>query len=459
MQDPLKNLPPETISNLLEIIPLPLALYNKNKDIIWSNNEFAECFNSDNKHEDFANLLKSLDATGSNKFEFNCNNSKAIAKLFPLEGNIEFEGYLVLLYLSNNSDSNDDIQSKLRGTAHDLNNILNNIINSVDLLNQKLSDGTDVEYLLSNITNNSNRAIDITSQLLRNKGAYVSSKRSIDIKILVTELCNSFRLTAPGLNLETNLSSELAGVYGNYSELYSALLNLCINSKEALSDSGKIIISAQNILLNNKQKGSDREYVLIKVADNGNGIEEDDLMDIFSNSFSTKNKTYKSGLGLYNVKKIISEHGGFIEVESKVNIGTTFEIYLPAEQKIDIDLNNTKDKTILIVEDEEALRRLLFDLFSSYNYNVVTAGNGIQALEKIGQEKKIDLLIIDKKMPDMDGVECIKQIRDLGHSIPIILATGSFEDGDTDYDENLIDKLLIKPYSFEKILSLVNKLI
>lgn len=455
----LKNLTPETISNLLEIIPLPLALCNKNKDIIWSNNKFAECFNSDKKHEDFASILKSLDATGNNKFEFDCNNLKAIVKVFPLEGNIEFEGYLILLNLNNESDLKDSIQSKLRGTAHDLNNLLNNIINSVDMLNQKLSNKSDVEYLLNNITNNSNRAIDITSQLLRNKGAYVSSKRSIDIKILVTELCNSFRLTAPGLNLETNLSNEIARVYGNYSELYSALLNLCINSREALSERGKIVISAKNVLLNNKQKGSEKEYVLIEVADNGSGIEGSNLENIFSNSFSTKNKTYTSGLGLYNVKKIISEYEGFIEVESKVNKGTTFRIYLPAEQKIDIDFNNTRDKTILIVEDEEALRKLLSDLFSSYNYNVATAGNGIQALEKIDQEKKIDLLIIDKKMPDMDGVECIKQIKDLGYSFPVILATGSFEDGDTDYDENLIDKLLIKPYSFEKILSLVNKLI
>lgn len=457
MQNPFENLRPETISKLLKILPLPLALCDKNKNIFWENNEFAECFNSDKKRKDFATILKSLDV--DNSTEFNCNNSKAAVKLFPLGKDIELEGYLVLLNLNKKSNSMNDIQNKIRGAAHDLNNILNNIINSVDMLNQKLSDNTDVDYLLSNITKNSNRAIDLTSQLLGSKAPHISSKRSINAKTLVTELCNSFKLTAPNLSLETNLDKDISGIYGNYSELYSALLNLCVNSMEALSGTGKIIISAHNVLSNNGQKGSSKKYVLIEVSDNGSGIEESNLENIFSNNFSTKNKTYSSGLGLFNVKKIISEHDGFIEVKSEVNVGTTFKIYLPVEEKPDIDPDKAKDKTILIAEDEEPLRRLLSDLFTSYDYNVATAENGIDALEIINKGNKIDLLIIDKKMPGMDGVECVKQIRESGYGFPIILATGSFEDGDTDYDKNLIDKFLVKPYSFEKILSMVNKLI
>ncbi len=163
------------------------------------------------------------------------------------------------------------------------------------------------------------------------------------------------------------------------------------------------------------------------------------------------------GVGLDN-NGIIEKHDGFIKVESKKNKGTTFKIFIPTLIKDNEKLSFQK-QTVIIAEDDSFQREVLKDLVSSMNLKVLTALNGIDVLNYYNREK-IDLIIVDKNMPEMDGLECINEIRRTDSNIPIILSTGSsYDELKDEIKKNKISHILKKPYSFETIQNLLLQLL
>jgi len=351
----------------------------------------------------------------------------------------------------------------LKSTAHDLNNIFTSILNSVELLKIKTKD-ENLFQLVRNIENNSIRAAEIIDGLLLSDSDKKRLKSQLSIKKLFCDLELTIKkLFGTDALVEVSIEKNILDIYGNYSELFRVLLNLCVNAKESTSGNSKINISAVNFDSTNSKiphKLNIKNWILIKITDNGHGISEENIQRIFDNGFSTKNGKKTSGLGLAIVKQIVDEHEGIIEVSSVVGKGTTFNIYLPAKPIVDNANSNPYSNAILIVDDSIEIADELAELLVFEHYNPTVASSGEIVLKMLSEGKKFDLFIIDKKMPGMSGIELIEKIRKINPTVPIILASGSIPLGDEKrVGELRINKFLKKPYLFESMVKNIRDLI
>ncbi len=351
---------------------------------------------------------------------------------------------------------------QLRIIAHDLNNILTNISSGVQLARNNIDDKLQVSNLLQHIENNTEKAAEIVNDILTKDEQPEIKKNKINLETIIDETIISVK---DSLSKETEIDFKANAfndnIFANHTDIYRVILNLIINANDAIEGKGKISIELSN-WKDSLKKPIDRryiEYVLVSVKDNGKGIERENLSKIFTEGFSTKqNSTKKRGLGLAIIKEIIEKHDGFIKVESKKNKGTTFKIFIPTLTKENEKLSFQK-QTIIIAEDDSFQREVLKDLVASMNLKVLTALNGIDVLNYYNREK-IDLIIVDKNMPEMDGLECINEIRRTDSNIPIILSTGSsYDELKDEIKKNRISHILKKPYSFETIQNLLLELL
>ncbi len=354
------------------------------------------------------------------------------------------------------------------GMAHDFSNLLSSIFGSLNLLKKKIPPKEDIYRLLDNIENCSIRAKDLTKGLLSFGKPTPKRKELIKPNILLSEISKVITQTFPAkINYEAKIEENLYDILGNGTEIYQVLLNLCVNAKEAISNKGKITLAAKNIIVDesnliNFQLLNKGKYVWFSVSDTGTGIKEENISKIFDPYFSTKDKQSGSGsgLGLYVTYGIIKAHQGHIEVSSKLNEGTKFDVFIPAFEPAAVEKHLSTEKIILLADDEIMLRDLLAELLESSGYNVIKVSTGTEALKVLTEEIKVNLAIIDYNMPQMDGLECIRQIRELKFKMPIILSSGSFALGeDFDYKKIGVTTTLSKPYEFETMLSTIQKLI
>ncbi|MCP5060960.1 MAG: hybrid sensor histidine kinase/response regulator [Ignavibacteriae bacterium] len=347
---------------------------------------------------------------------------------------------------------------QLKTIAHDLNNVINNISSGVDLAKEKIDDKLSLRNLLDHIQNNSKKANSILNQILtEEKNTYKKSKISLDTLIDETIISVKDSLSKK-VKIIYNLEAVNDEVFCNHTDIYRLLLNLIINSSDALKEKGTISITISNWLDDNSKPINSKydEYAVIEIKDNGKGISAKNIDKIFEEGYSTKSSTKQNGFGLSIAKEIIEKHFGFIKVTSKINKGTSFKLYIPnykRDSKLSFD-----NETVVIAEDDSFQREVLKDLISSLNLNVLSASNGIDVLNFYNREK-VDLLIIDKNMPEMNGIECIKEIRRTNDRLPIILATGSTNDKEIATNGNQISRVLLKPYNFEQIQNLLLELL
>ncbi|MHB9012430.1 MAG: hybrid sensor histidine kinase/response regulator [Ignavibacteriaceae bacterium] len=354
------------------------------------------------------------------------------------------------------------------GMAHDFNNLLSSIFGSLNLLKKRIPEREDVTRLLDNIESCSIRAKDLTKGLLSFGKPTPKRKELIKPNILLEEIASVIKETFPKrISFSYEIDNNLFDILGNGTEIYQVLLNLCVNAKEAIERSGKIILKAKNISIDENNlidypllsKGN---YIWISVSDSGAGIEEENQIKIFDPYFSTKGKESSSGsgLGLYVTYGIVKAHNGHIEVSSVLGSGTTFDVFIPAYEPKNITNISQSEKIILLADDEIMLRDLLTELLESYGYNVIKVASGIEALKVLTEEIKVDLAIIDFNMPEMNGLDCIKKIRELNFAFPVILSSGSLSLNDNfDYKKFSINGVLPKPYEFDTMLETIRKLI
>lgn len=352
------------------------------------------------------------------------------------------------------------------GMAHDFNNLLSGIFGSVDLLKKRLPDDPKLTKLVDNIEQCSVRARDLTKGLLSFGKPTAKRKEIIKPSSLLEELIKVITSTFPkGINVNTDIEKELPDVLGNTVEVYQVLLNLCVNAKEAIGKKGSINIGAKKLKIEKANRSEYPllnlgNYVWISVNDSGEGIEEEILLRIFDPYFSTKEKDTGSGLGLYVSYGIIKALNGEILVSSKKDSGTTFDVFLPAFEPTKINVDVQSEKIILLADDEPMLKELLADLLESVGYNVIMVDSGLEALRVLKEEMVVDMIIIDYSMPDMDGLSCTEEIRNMGFRMPIVLSSGSLA-----FEENLnwkkkgVTKILTKPYEFNVMLNLIEELI
>lgn len=332
--------------------------------------------------------------------------------------------------------------------AHDLNNIFTRILTSIELLKRKKLSAENYALLLNNIEAGTYLASEIIESSIGNASKPHKARR-ININSIIQDVVRSFQFQNSGrITFYLSLEPNLKLIKATYIDVYRIVMNIITNAVESIESEGKITVSTKQL------KESDNAQ--IEISDNGCGIEPKLIEQIFEEKFSTKETGKNSGFGLSIVKQLIEYHGGAISVKSKQQIGTTFTINFPTASANKRNLKT--EKTILIAEDEDLLRGLLSELLQTYNYKILTASNGKEVLNLLNSNK-CDLLILDRKMPLMDGIECISEIRKNQINVPIILASGSQTDNTEILSSLKIDHTLSKPYNFEEMLSIVEELI
>ena len=352
------------------------------------------------------------------------------------------------------------------GIAHDFSNLLSSIFGSVNLLKKRVSSNSDAMRLVENIESCSIRAKDLTSGLLAYGKPKPKQKEILYPNALANEIAGVVKQTFPSsIDFFVQLSPDVYELKGNSTQIYQVLLNLCINARDAVGEHSSISLSTKNVSVHKSDAHlfpflPHGNFVCFTVKDNGSGIAKENLSKIFDPYFTTKGGESSSGLGLYISYGIIKAHGGVIHVSSEINKGTCFDVYLPAHEDSSTVEKKISEKIILLADDEEMLQDLLGELLESHDFYVIKVPNGKELLQVLTEEIKADLVIIDYNMPEMNGAECIKEIRKLGFDIPIILSSGSLGLGGTKEFEDLkVDAIVNKPYDFDTMLATVKKLL
>jgi two-component system, cell cycle sensor histidine kinase and response regulator CckA len=323
------------------------------------------------------------------------------------------------------------------GIAHDLNNVLAPILMSVQLLQMKLKDEQH-QQILKTLEANVKRGANLVKQVLSFARGIEGKRTIVNIRQLIYEIEQIIIETFPkSIICQINIPDNLWHVWGDTTQLHQVLMNLVVNARDAILDSGRLTISAENLVIDehyaqmniDAQVGS---YIAITVADTGIGMSPKIQERIFEPFFTTKDVGKGTGLGLSTVLGIIKNHNGFVNVCSEVNKGTQFQIYLPAytnseifTPSLEIEPFNGSGELILVVDDEAPIREITRSSLEIYNYRVLTASDGVEALSIYAQHKQeICLVLLDMMMPTMDGLVTIRTLQKINPMVKIIAISG-----------------------------------
>ncbi len=357
------------------------------------------------------------------------------------------------------------------GIAHDFNNLLTAMIGFCDLLLLRHTPGDQSFTDVMQIKQNANRAANLVRQLLAFSRQQTLQPKVLDITECLAELSALLRrLMGSNIDLKMKHARDLGLVLVDQGQFEQVIINMVVNARDAMEGGGTISLTTQNYELKKaKRFGHDvippGNYVLVEIADTGVGIKPEIIDRIFDPFFSTKEVGSGTGLGLSTVYGIVKQTGGFIHVDSKVGEGTTFSVYLPRcaseENKVPEPLTKEKappqdltgSSTILLVEDEDAVRLFSARALRSKGYKVIEAINGSEALEfmKLNDEK-IDLIISDVVMPQMDGPTFVNEMNQLEFTPKVLFISGYTEDT---FHKQLKDgpkiHFLAKPFSLSDL--------
>jgi len=257
---------------------------------------------------------------------------------------------------------------------------------------------------------------------------------------LIIETSEVFSQAKKEIKIHLELAGDLLGINADRGQIEQVLLNLYLNAADAMPLGGSLILKTKNLthqeITNKPYIPMPGKYIFLQVNDTGTGIDEKIQKRIFEPFFTIKTMGKGTGLGLASVYGIIKGHGGYIDVESQKNQGTTFKIYLPAsykpiEKQVEASaLITTGKETILLVDDEEIILETVVEIVKRLGYTVLTAKSGHQAVQIYSENKdKIDLVILDMIMPDMGGSEVFDIIKDMNRNVKVLLSSGYSLDG------------------------------
>ncbi|MCY3414692.1 MAG: response regulator [Candidatus Heimdallarchaeota archaeon] len=364
------------------------------------------------------------------------------------------------------------------GIAHDFNNMLQIIKSGLGIIQEAdaVIDGYD--DLLSDVLLTTGRAADLVKQLLLYTGRVAVNPEVLDLISLIQENMPMLRLAIPeNILIEGKFSHIELYVKIDRTQIIQVLLNLVINAAEAIGDNnGEISLEVNDYLVTSvfnqnpnvftNSEIIEGNYASITIRDSGHGITQEKILRIFDPFFSEKPGA--RGLGLSVVQGIIFSAGGFIEVNSILNKFTSIRIFLPqveGDKKETIPINvisndkNYQGKSVLIIEDEPDIRKILVMILSKMDFEVFEAANGKLGLDQLKKMGKVDLIILDLYMPVLSGAETFKQLKLKQPDIPIIISTGYSESSLVQfmqYDNVLI---LSKPYRSSDLRKIISKLL
>jgi PAS domain S-box-containing protein len=324
------------------------------------------------------------------------------------------------------------------GIAHDFNNILTAIIGYGNLLKMKAKGDGNFLHNINQIIAISERGAGLTQSLLAFSRKQDMSLNTLNLNDLILRIGKLIpRLIGEEIEFIEKISDEKLIIMGDSSHLEQVVMNLASNSRDAMPDGGTLTIETSHIVLDrdfvtSHGYGQPGAYACLAVADTGEGIENEIIGKVFEPFFTTKDVDEGTGLGLSLVYGIIKQHSGYIDVESEPVRGTVFKIYLPLVREKVADINIEKgtpltggDETILLAEDETAVRGALKGVLEEFGYEVLEACDGKDAVEKfVDNKEKIKLLVFDVVMPGMSGKEAFEEIKKINPAMKVIFSSG-----------------------------------
>jgi two-component system cell cycle sensor histidine kinase/response regulator CckA len=363
------------------------------------------------------------------------------------------------------------------GIAHDLNNILAPILGFSRLLPLKLPDVDEqTKGFFKIMENNANRGSALVKQILTFSRGLDGERGIVQIRHLITEVGQIINETFPkSIELVTNVPKNLWTVNADVNQLHQILMNLAVNARDAMPNGGTLTIDAENMTVDAEYArlhldAIEGSYVLITVTDTGMGIPAEVIDRIFEPFFTTKETGRGTGLGLSTVIGIVKSHGGFVDVTSDRqgnSRGTQFKVFLPASDTVASNLEEPAEilqgngELILVVDDEPAILEVTQATLETYNYRVLSASNGIDAIATYAQNQgEISLAIVDIMMPAMDGKTAIRVLKQLNPELKIMAVSGLIDRQEiiAELADN-VTAFINKPYGNDDLLRTISEIL
>ncbi len=360
------------------------------------------------------------------------------------------------------------------GVAHDFNNLLQVIQGYASLAASQMENPADLKESLDQVQSASDRAARLTRQLLAFGRRQALQKEDLDLGVLISDLLLMIRrIIGEHIEISLHHATQLANVRADRSQIEQVVLNLCVNARDAMINGGRLSIELSNVRLNGQLHESHPgakpgSYVLMRITDTGVGMNKETLQRIFEPFFSTKSKEHGTGLGLSVVYGIVQQHDGLVEVQSEPGRGATFCVYLPASERRSPPTHvksqpapSRGHETILLVEDEVAVRTLAAKVLERAGYQVLLAADGLEACDVFKQNADaIHLVLLDVVMPRMGGRAAYEKISALRPGVPVIYCSGYSEQalqGGFELPRHV--RLIQKPYVPNELLNCIRNVL
>jgi two-component system cell cycle sensor histidine kinase/response regulator CckA len=360
------------------------------------------------------------------------------------------------------------------GVAHDLNNVFTPVTMAVELLRSVELPPDELEDLLQTVDGSVERGSAIIKQLVAfGKGA--EGKNIVfQPKHLIREVVNIIQKTFPqGIEVQSEVLRDSWVIRGDQIQFHQLLMNLFLNARDAMPKGGKIQIRTDNVTIDEHFPSIDIDlepgrYIQVTVVDDGEGMEKEVQEKVFEPFFTTRPVGRGSGLGLTNVLGIVKSFNGFIQCQSEPGKGTKFEVFLPAlfenesvHTAYDPADHQGNGETILIVDDEEAVRDTTQKLLLQNGYKTLKAVDGVDAISVYGRNQgQIKIVVTDLKMPNMDGISLVRILRNMNPDLPVLVVSGHPDEHDIELLEPYTSiHLLEKPHKSGDLLHWVHHLL
>jgi PAS domain S-box-containing protein len=329
------------------------------------------------------------------------------------------------------------------GIAHDFNNALTGIVGFGELLRMRLAGDEPALRDLDEILRCAERAATLTRQLLTFARRQVIEPVNLNLSALVADLMRLVgKVVGEHIEVTTSLGTDLPTIHADRGQIEQVIMNLCLNARDAMPKGGRLLVETGDVHLEEdyaRQNPYARagRYALLTVSDTGVGMDEKTCERVFDPFFTTKGPDKGTGLGLAMVYAIVKQHGGFIHLNSEPGKGAAFKVYFPAvPSQPDTGPTIREEEslrggteTILLAEDEEAIRSLVERTLKELGYTILVARNGEEAVEIFRRNKKIALAVLDAVMPRKGGKEAFEEMRKENPGLKVIFMSGYAADG------------------------------